>query len=256
MKGIHTLGMKHFLFSMGLVFLYSYVLTLIAYKSKILKWLLFVSVAFLYLVRLFLATYFGTNIGPNILMLLLETTGKESAEFLNVYVFNVTTFKLCVKFIVRIAPFLLFILLNKYVASFFANRGSIAISAICVIGFICGIPSLMNYSKLFGLRTMDELSNWEMTTYNKDPITDIVYSVFYLRTAGNELKYLIAATEEACREDNLVLNTDSINVVLVIGESHIKAHSSIYGYPLETEPNLRCEQEKILFQIVCLSNRG
>lgn len=37
---------------------------------------------------------------------------------------------------------------------------------------------------------------------------------------------------------------DSINVVFVLGESFIKAHSSLYGYPLKTMPNMEKEKEK------------
>lgn len=36
---------------------------------------------------------------------------------------------------------------------------------------------------------------------------------------------------------------DSINVVFVLGESFIKAHSSLYGYPLPTMPNMEREKE-------------
>lgn len=36
---------------------------------------------------------------------------------------------------------------------------------------------------------------------------------------------------------------DSINVVFVLGESFIKAHSSLYGYPLKTMPNMEKENE-------------
>ena len=36
---------------------------------------------------------------------------------------------------------------------------------------------------------------------------------------------------------------DSVNVVVIIGESFIRHHSSLYGYPLATNPHLKAEAD-------------
>lgn len=39
------------------------------------------------------------------------------------------------------------------------------------------------------------------------------------------------------------INNDSLNIVFVIGESFIKSHAQIYGYPLPTTPYLQKEYD-------------
>lgn len=50
-------------------------------------------------------------------------------------------------------------------------------------------------------------------------------------------------SEQVCETDSMTIDTD---IVLIIGESFIRAHSSLYGYNLKTNPRLEAETDSCL----------
>ena len=42
----------------------------------------------------------------------------------------------------------------------------------------------------------------------------------------------------------IITKDDSLNIIFVVGESYIKSHAGIYGYPLPTTPNMVNEQKE------------
>lgn len=67
------------------------------------------------------------------------------------------------------------------------------------------------------------------------PITNLIYSINALNLSSLELNHMIEVTEASLSDVHLK-DSDSLNIVLVIGESYNKYHSQLYGYSLNTTP--------------------
>ena len=84
---------------------------------------------------------------------------------------------------------------------------------------------------------------------NADQISNLLFCFYDLKLAGEVLskaEYQTKLVEQSYPQ--LLWKKDSIDLVLVIGESYSRCHSSIYGYPLKTNPYLERElQEGRLF---------
>lgn len=69
-----------------------------------------------------------------------------------------------------------------------------------------------------------------------DVYTNLLYSLYAPRVAQKECRKAIQLSYNLT--DHSKSANDSLNVVLIIGESYIKYHSPLYGYQLNTTPNL------------------
>ena len=70
-----------------------------------------------------------------------------------------------------------------------------------------------------------------------DPISQILRSCVLLAKTGKAMGHAIEVTQNATTQSHIA--RDSVNVILVIGESYIKSHCQSYGYPLPTSPQLQ-----------------
>ena len=75
------------------------------------------------------------------------------------------------------------------------------------------------------------------------PMPNFCYSINAIRMSGEDLNHMIKATSEA-QKDVSCTTSDSLNIVLVIGESYNKYHASLYGYYLDTTPYQCAEADK------------
>jgi heptose-I-phosphate ethanolaminephosphotransferase len=76
-----------------------------------------------------------------------------------------------------------------------------------------------------------------------DLLTKLIMSFYDIKLGEDEMERTIIMSEHI--KTNLQPEKqDSITIVLVIGESYIREHASIYGYPLNTTPFLLKEKEK------------
>ena len=95
-------------------------------------------------------------------------------------------------------------------------------------------------------KTIDDLMAWrsKYKIHATDNISNLLYSTYSIYLADKEIKNAIKSTTKYIKQERNVTNTvtDSLDIVLVIGESYIKSHSSLYGYYLKTCPNM--EEEK------------
>ena len=111
----------------------------------------------------------------------------------------------------------------------------ICCSAVCTL-----VPS---YYKMFECKTTDGLYGW--TTHGshpRDPLNKTIFSLYGLHLMGQEQQVFLNTMNNI--DDSTSCQTDdSLNVVLVIGESYIKSHAQLYGYQLQTTPYLIQEQD-------------
>lgn len=77
---------------------------------------------------------------------------------------------------------------------------------------------------------------------SQDLYSNFMYSTYMPTVAGKQMRESIniSLSDNSCKTEA----NDSLNIVLVIGESYIKAHSPLYGYYLNTTPIMKEERQK------------
>ena len=239
--------------------LYAYVLTVAVYtsRSNVVKVVVYLVMASFCVVNIFLKLNYNSALSPAILLLLAETNTKESSEFLG----TLLTKKGVIQIFIASILFLPFIVLAE------RNR-----KKLFKLRFFCWAKKYLNYlfgifillgtmasfvfMSLFSCKSTVEIESWVDKTqaYAMDNISNLIYSFYFLKVSGDEQKIAIQSSVKSEDTPIYCQESDSLFVVFVVGESFCKWHSSLYGYPLETTPNLKKEQTKgnlFIFQDVC-----
>lgn len=210
----------------------SIVLAWITQNNLIVRKICMYVLMFLFTVETYIFICYGSRFDPNILTLILQTNTSEVIEFFKVYL-------LSVKSLIVIAFIIICCLL---VAKLLSTRGSIKIFkplpvkivllAVVIVGFYLPFAPL---PFPIGNNTLIQFCQ----TWN------------FVIDKHSEVDKMSAAL------DNIkIYNSPSVEkapvVVLIIGESFNKHHSSLYGYTLPTSPNL--EKEKICGNLQVFTN--
>lgn len=231
-----------------LIILWDYLFTAVIYvlKKRWIKILLYVFTFSLFFLQLFLNKIFGLNICPYVLVLLNETTSSESSDFIRTFVLT------------RKTLLIFFIIILCIVFSFLVERFRIdmygfikkchllnVLSLSFVIIFFSGAYFSKTYAQLLRCQTSDDIATWVINDFCQphDALSYLIYAFKGYSVSSDDSKHAVQAVEKMDR-NNTITNTDSLNVVLVIGESYIKSHAHIYGYSLPTTPTLDEEKEK------------
>ncbi len=225
------------LFSSATVFLICVVAHLLGWVGRSFKivWLgiSHVLVYGVFFFECFLLFFFGCHMNANVFQLIEETNPQETSEFFTVYVLNGKFFVLC-------AGMLLFAAVEffsrKIVASLmslrscrFAHVASLSVyllSALCV---------LLNNARYYSLEFREDWHRAQNSAAIKSPL-------FYGFQALSQFLQERNAFEICAisNSDVRAVSLDSVpkTIVVVIGESFNRHHSSLYGYPLKTNPKL------------------
>ena len=215
----------------------SYLLTSIVYLTKkhvIVKFLLYFFVLSLLAIYLFLKISFSTNISPLLITMIAETNQQESYEFTVNYIFSRTTL------ISLLITSLLIII------AWIGERRNIKIKSslqqvISILVLCCMVVAFYNLrivKSLTDCKSMSDVNTWydRYYPYAMDNISILMYSLYIPHITSSEIEQAILQTEKATKEKAEISINDSLNVVFVIGESYIKYHAHLYGYPLPTTP--------------------
>lgn len=230
-----------------LIFLHAYLAASIVtfLRSKFVKILIYLFVYILFGVEITLEELYGMKIMPNVLILMIETNARESKEFLESMVSKPSFW---------IIPFYLVIALTITI-SLEKNRQKICdyvihkiptkyIKACSIILLIGGCVFSYSYYKLFSCKEVNEVDEWYSHMSNPDDqLTKLILSIYDIKLGEDEMKKSILMAEHI-KTYNQPNSHDSITIVLVIGESYIREHASIYGYPLNTTPFLSKEKNE------------
>lgn len=221
---------------------------LVALKKKWVKVVAYSIVIGLFAVDFFLSKAFGLFISPFVLVLIAETNTKESAEFINTFMgvggnWVVYALVLLVIVITAILEKFYYPRIYQKLNSLIERKRLLSYLMVSVFSvlFVCGLYASGTYVRLFQCNDTDELSDWEMydTFYPLDPFSNTMYALRGVYLADKEMK---SAIEDVNHNKNAVsCREDSLTVVLVIGESYIKSHAALYGYALQTTPNM-CQE--------------
>lgn len=204
---------------------YMVVFNLLCKKLLILRKVVFVFLFILFTLETYTYVFFDSRFNPGMWTLVLQTSLQEIKEFFTVFFFKIEVL--------------------------------IAIISLSVV-FIC------LWNVLFGIHKVFSVSRWCRYTVNilsvlfvilgfiidkiplpfdigQNTINELALSINFFKEKRGELK-----TIEAMLDKIVISNSPSKDnapiIVLVIGESFNKHHSSLYGYTLTTSPLMEAEQ--------------
>ena len=229
-----------------LIFLHAYLVASLVTirKSKVVKALVYIVIYVLFTMEITLQWIFGMSISPNVITLLVETNTRESKEFLESLLDKSQLWQipLCV-----VCMAVLNIIAEKNaqrVRHWIKGRKLImTLKTVTVILLLGGVVFTYNYVKLFRCNEMNQVDEWRSHMRNPDDlVTKVVVSFYDMQIAEKEMSRVITMAEQV--EAQPQPTNDSLNVIIVIGESYIREHAGLYGYPLQTTPLLAKEQEE------------
>ena len=183
--------------------------------------------------------FLGTPITPKLLSNIQLSDARETCEFLSTFIgINVILHW-------RIATLLLFAIL--FPVLFFVrwqrltgcNRKKLNWVWITIFFFciICEAPAMYKYSQLFmqkqNMESMEGLIFRHYHEQTPTPVHRVIFAYFASAQSGHILKEIKRSSFEASIDSCKYI---SPHIVLIIGESYNKHHSSLYGYQLSTAP--------------------
>ncbi len=180
----------------------------------------------------FLQIHFGTLCSASVLQVLWETNAQESSEFLKTYCASTSFILLTIFFALIVAGY---VVLRKHAPKFrFRNRAvRTTLAILLLIGLGISVSRIQIFCKLL-LAEHDtpaiEAPSTPISTFERIH-TALAANNFSPERAERLLQILDSARVEEC-------SFRSPCIVVVIGESFNKHHSSLYGYPLETNPRM------------------
>ena len=232
--------------------LFSYVYTQLCnrFHNKTIRILCYGFPIMLFIVNLFTRLNFGSNLNPSYILMIGETNTKETSEFLSTFLFCTNGMKVIAALVGLIALSSFAERFKEHIVKYLRKRyvkiPVCLFVTICLVGNIYNVPF---YYSLLKMNSFKQLDRWassnecqflEVSVF--DSYTNLIYSLGAPRIAKKEMQNSILRTLEA--NDFYTMENDSVNVVLVIGESYIKAHSPLYGYYLNTTPLTKGEYQR------------
>ena len=187
---------------------------------------------------------YSTDITPSTLLLLLETNTKEATGYLKTYLLTAPM----IKTVVIISVLLILTIIGEHFNKRFSQIAQKPVcrwilTLILLFGATGCYSMFKRYWELCQCKTAYEAEGWKSgcTLYKSMPLPNLCFSITANNLAGEDLKYMIDATKKSL-DDVQPVQSDSMNIVLVIGESFNKYHAGLYGYSLNTTPFLSEEQ--------------
>lgn len=195
---------------------------------------------------IFMFRAFGSHLNAYILQLINESTQEESSEFLQTYLHTSTFAKVCIVIIlfvgVEFFSYKLFRFFKNYHSCNFSkpttSRVKDAISSIVSLYILLSLGVLVYVQPGFSFNWAANLESVRIWNF------DLIHSfVFNVHQAGVQF-YDERSSFERCEKANKIIsathNNSSCpqNIVIIIGESYNRHHSSLYGYDHKTNPRL------------------
>lgn len=224
-------------------FFYSYVATISCHftKSRILKIVIYTFLTFICIVNIYLRFQLMTRISPNIIQLLFETNIQECIGFFKTYL---SWHLLLILFCASILYYKIIVFFEKYKEQFSPINNNHVLYAIAFLIALGAQSTYKIYSSLYTCNNTIEIDYWvyDNETIPMDNLTNLVYSLYDVHLMKKEIYSAISSTQDI--KGDATTKTDSLNILLIIGESFNKYHSNLYGYYLNTTPHLLEENKK------------
>ena len=236
--------------ALSIWFLIGYIIAAIISKWNhwYIKTPIYIVIFFFAAVQFFLIDNFLFPISPTYLMLIAETNGEESREFLHQYVFSTPIMNtlLFVGGYVAVA-FLICALWERLRRLFVKRHGKLKPFIQTIVGIF--VLPILYYAicacKIYVFMATCESGDKIRSVFKpQDPFSSLYSSAMIVRSVEREMNHAKKVTAEQATATFDTEADDSLNIVLVIGESYIKHHSQLYGYPLETTPYMMAEKKQ------------
>ncbi len=243
-----ALGLLFGIFPRAIALTYLFTLLVHYIRCKTVKIGCYALAATLLLVCVFLRLVFKKTLQPDIFILLAETNGKESSEFLSSFLLTpggIASLGCLTAYVVAV---FLFEKRKVKIALWWGHQKWQQIMNGVLCALVCiGILKFNLYAKILAAKDYDNIDaivgGGGATLSKFDSLSAIYTSLFYLSIMRQDMGNAVHATLNA----HVVpqnFGTDSLNVIYVIGESYNKWHAHLYGYPLPTTPRLDEERKK------------
>ena len=195
--------------------------------------------------------FFGAPITPQLLSNVQLSDTREAHEFLSIFVgINaILHWRIASLLLLAILFPISFLLRLQRPTTVYHNKklhyAWMTILSFCVI---CEMPALYKYSQLFiqkhNMENMEGLIFRHYHEQTPTPVHRIIFAYFASTQSGQVLDQIKRSTFEAEIDGCEYI---SPHIVLIIGESYNKHHSSLYGYRLPTAPlqQKRLQQGKL-----------
>ena len=233
------------------LFLYAYIgASIVTFvRSKVLKYIcktsFYLITVLLFFISHFLLTTFNLSISPTCLVLLAETNPSESSEFINQFIFSeniiptINDTSICLIVIV-VAELLWNLVVLKYIKFHFIIKT--IISSITTIAIL--FSSYYFTSCVWRMCSIESADVLRYIEPPSDPFSSILSSSITVHKMKSDMRDAVELNQHiASQKNSVITSNDSLNVVVVIGESFVKHYSELYGYPLKTNPYLAQEQK-------------
>lgn len=240
----------------GLAFLWAYLLTLIAHysdkhKNKVKTIIYVIAIISFAIVQFIRYNFLISNITPQVLRLIAETNLGEASGFFSTFIFSPASLKTFAQIALIVA---IIILVERYYPRMrekikLPKLVKIAGGGVLLAIIAFSIHSTSYIHDVYSCTTLEQLEHSPrlgVGTDGMDGVTALIYSSHALNLASDKVSSSREITVKEARHGyaTLVAEDSTLNVVLIIGESYIKHHASIYGYELETTPLMMQEQER------------
>jgi heptose-I-phosphate ethanolaminephosphotransferase len=231
----------------------AYLLTLILHLLKrrwariAFKTLCYTVLLSLEAVYIFLTLNFDMPLGPRVLVLLAETNAKEASEFVSTYFLGAKSLWAYAATLGIIAAVVLMEWKRKWVNGLAAKRvAKVIIAAIVLPLLLWGAYLSHHYVKLARCKHSKELNQWvrDFGIDALDHLSTSFYSLCYLGVSDADIAQAVDVAQAVGSSQMTLTEPDSLNVIMVLGESYIKSHASLYGYEHNTTPNMIAERDK------------
>ena len=208
---------------------------------NVIKIIFYIVFGSLFVANIFLLCNFKTMMSPTIITLIKETNSSESSDFFATYLFSSQS--LIAYMLVIFSVFLFFLIekLYKYINVIVEYKYIQPFVSLFVFYLLFrSFTAFTSYCKLFSFKQVVEVENWYMEGFPQEcnMLTNIVYSFYIDFISKAEIEQSRSATIKC---DDKPVSHFKTKLILVIGESFSKHHSSLYGYVRRTNPYL--EQE-------------
>ena len=195
----------------------------------------------------FLWFNFEMNISPHTATLLAETNPQEAGEFITAYWRTTGTATAAAITVAMVAAVALAMRWRHVAARWAAMRWGrrVVVPALMLVA-AAGALCTPRFVALAACRNSAALLRWEQRHHpsGADLCSATLYSLHSLRVNAADVQAAVAVAREVYHTPVACSEPDSLIVIFVLGESYIKHHAGIYGYPLDTTPRMERERRR------------
>ncbi len=195
----------------------------------------------------FIQVNFNTRFSPELAVILGETTGSESSEFVRTYLLAPGSVAACCRTLLAAGAALMLELAYRPPR---LGSKALACCSVPVVALLCWTltctPAVTRMMATRSMVTLEKDHNFMMGGWGTDALSNALYTQHTLWLTGSEMSQVVSRTVAAVEQRQATLLAtapDSLDIVVVVGESYNKHHAGIYGYGLPTTPVMQRERQ-------------